>query len=454
MALILLAVKGLHPGGGGDYYTHYFPYFRHVLLSHGLWPNDVWYHFYFSKGATITMTSMLLTDMLIPEVVSYLYFMVATLCVYSMMRRWVNNRVIPLLAMAACIGTFFWTTHPIYLEWGQFQKHHEFMGSLIMSVIWLAALVKDCQGPTAKAWMSFLALAAGHCILFTPTMFPMTCGILGSVLLASLLRRAWGVAWSMLAGVGAATVVLAATMIINYACTGMAEITPMRLFWKYADQERFSRWVSPYVVTVLLEGSSPEMGTLQLIDQGKLRLSRLEYAEIMARTEAVSILFPVFRSKRLPGNTNLSTTQDQVEAPATELRIPITLLLVLAVIGIQSFRGRRLSFEVWRLVPPVISALGLAVVLSQFAGQPVSTYRCFSFLTFASVFIGIGLWGTVLRLTPQRKLVLVTSYLLPAILTGVVSNQRIKAIPPGELSKAIRFARGNRHWSKAIEIPP
>ena len=67
LAVVLLLTKGLYPGGGNDYYTHYFPYFRHVLLSHGLWPNDVWYHFFYSKGATITISSMLLTDMEAPQ---------------------------------------------------------------------------------------------------------------------------------------------------------------------------------------------------------------------------------------------------------------------------------------------------------------------------------------------------------------------------------------------------
>ncbi len=40
----LLIVRGLYPGGGGDYFTHYFPYYLEVVGNHGLAPNDVWYH--------------------------------------------------------------------------------------------------------------------------------------------------------------------------------------------------------------------------------------------------------------------------------------------------------------------------------------------------------------------------------------------------------------------------
>ena len=52
MSLIwLLMVRGLYPGGGGDYFTHYFYYYLDVIQNHGLVPNDVWYHYYYSKGA-------------------------------------------------------------------------------------------------------------------------------------------------------------------------------------------------------------------------------------------------------------------------------------------------------------------------------------------------------------------------------------------------------------------
>jgi hypothetical protein len=39
---MLLLVKGLYPGGGHDYFTHYFYYSQTVIERGGLWPNDVW----------------------------------------------------------------------------------------------------------------------------------------------------------------------------------------------------------------------------------------------------------------------------------------------------------------------------------------------------------------------------------------------------------------------------
>ena len=58
----MLLRRGLFPGGSGDYYTHYFYYYLEVLKNHGLAPNDVWYHYYYSKGSGLVFLGMLLTD--------------------------------------------------------------------------------------------------------------------------------------------------------------------------------------------------------------------------------------------------------------------------------------------------------------------------------------------------------------------------------------------------------
>ena len=58
----LIVRRGLFPGGGSDYFTHYFYYYLEVLKNHGLAPNDVWYQYYYSKGSGLAFLGMLLTD--------------------------------------------------------------------------------------------------------------------------------------------------------------------------------------------------------------------------------------------------------------------------------------------------------------------------------------------------------------------------------------------------------
>ena len=73
----VLLTRGLYPGGGGDYYTHYFYYYLDVLKHHGLAPNDVWYHYYYSKGYGLFFLSMLLTD---PEFSGACYILLCRIC--------------------------------------------------------------------------------------------------------------------------------------------------------------------------------------------------------------------------------------------------------------------------------------------------------------------------------------------------------------------------------------
>src|ERR1700735_540266 len=71
VAAWLLLRRGLFPGGSGDYYTHYFYYYLEVLKNHGLAPNDVWYHYYYSKGSGLAFLGMLLTDPESPALTTY-----------------------------------------------------------------------------------------------------------------------------------------------------------------------------------------------------------------------------------------------------------------------------------------------------------------------------------------------------------------------------------------------
>ncbi len=425
LVVVLAEFKGMYPGGGGDYYTHYFPYFRHVLQSRGLWPNDVWYHFFVSKGATITITSMLLTDPLAPEMVTYLYFLVGTLCVWSLLRRCANNRIVPCLGMAVCLGAFLWTPNKQLGDWGMFQKHHEFTASLLLSVVWMTVVMPNAGGVARKAWMSFLALAVMHCILLSPTVFPLVFALLGLVLLAALLKRAWGVFASTAVAMTCAGLVFGGLLTLNYLWTGLAEVTPMRLFWKHANQERFSRWVSPYLMVLLLEGSSPDMGDVRLVEHKEG--SRAEYLRTLVRTQTVRCFFP-------------DIDED----------VPASVLLVLLGVTVPLAFGKKVRFELWRLAVPVAGLFVLALVLSQLVTQPVSVYRYFSFMVFLIVLLALGLWVLLFRLHPNRKLVRLTSCVVPALLTCLVTYQSVLAIPEQEREDLWRFATGKESLGEAF----
>jgi hypothetical protein len=105
----LIAVgKGLFPGGGHDYYTHYFPYYLEVVKNHNIWPNDVWYHYYYSKGSGLIFLSMLLTDPLSPQVVTMVFFTVSAVVVYCLLRKMTGST----MCANGCVlylAAFVWT---------------------------------------------------------------------------------------------------------------------------------------------------------------------------------------------------------------------------------------------------------------------------------------------------------------------------------------------------------
>ncbi len=191
----------------------------------------------------------------------------------------------------------------------------------------------------------------------------------------------------------------------------------MRVFWKYADQERFSRWISPYLMVLMLEGSDPNMGDIRLVRHDQL--SRVEYLRLLARAQSVKFLFPDITK-----------------------RVPVTLLLVLLVIVVCLCMGRKVNFELWRLAVPVAGLFFLALFISQLVTQPISVFRYFSFMVYLTVILAISLWAMVFQLLPMRKMLLYTSYVIPALLACVVTYQSIAALPRGERKVIRHFAGG------------
>src|SRR5205823_3534149 len=87
VAWLFLCIKVLYPNGGNDYYTHYFYYYVNVVKYGSLMPNEVWYHFYYSKGTGLYFLAMLLTDPLAPQLVTAGFVLIGALSVALILGR-------------------------------------------------------------------------------------------------------------------------------------------------------------------------------------------------------------------------------------------------------------------------------------------------------------------------------------------------------------------------------
>src|SRR5712671_5563284 len=129
----LLLVRGLYPGGGGDYATHYFYYYLEVLKNHGLSPNDVWYHYYYSKGYGLFFFGMLVTDPEAPALVTFCCVMFAAVAIAAL-----AHRIAPGSLWPGCVAALYLLSNLLTMgsfPSGDFQKDHEQVSALIVIVL-------------------------------------------------------------------------------------------------------------------------------------------------------------------------------------------------------------------------------------------------------------------------------------------------------------------------------
>jgi len=128
----LLLVKGLYPGGNIDYFTSYFRYYQSVIAHHGIWPNEVWYHYFYDKGAGLTFLAMLLTDPLGPQLATFCSMAVAALVVFFASSEASPGTDWPWLATLLFVVIYIYTPN-----WAEFEKTHEQIATLVIAAVWM-----------------------------------------------------------------------------------------------------------------------------------------------------------------------------------------------------------------------------------------------------------------------------------------------------------------------------
>src|ERR1700722_1112657 len=245
-AVWLLLLRGLFPGGGGDYYTHYFYYYLEVLKNHGLAPNDVWYHYYYSKGSGLVFLGMLLTDPEAPALTTFPCVIFAAVAIATLAARMMPGSLWP--AAGALIYLLYYLLGFSDIGGSEFQKDHEEIAALVVLTAW-ALCMERCAPP-----LPFRVMAAASAI--AAAIVTQAVGVLLSVFVGllctwSILRRRWREMWAY--GVVAAAIagVVLAMFVLSYVQTGLASDQALDLMLHFADVRRLDRWgVIPQVIAV------------------------------------------------------------------------------------------------------------------------------------------------------------------------------------------------------------
>jgi hypothetical protein len=353
--LSLLLVKGLYPAGGHDYYTHYFSYLRSVITQGGLWPNDVWYHFYYSKGAGLYFLGMLLTDPLAPQLVTFCFIIASSIALFQFLSRIAPKTWWPHIGVILFIGLYIYTPGVAEYKanggWGDFEKLHELNATLVIAILWMVSSALQQRGYAAVEWLVAAGSSVVAAIIINITMAAYL-GPLFSVLAVWLLlkgRRSHSIACFALALVSGVS--LLSILLINYFATGLINDQGILFFWKYADIEKLYNWGAlPWVLAV-------HWATVRLV-----AISLPLSAEFPFLCLRLNLLWPLVGGGLL-----------------------VSLLAILR---------RRIDVQAKSQVLVLVVAIAIYLVLAFAAGrsQPISFYRYSSFMLSVSIAAGVALW--------------------------------------------------------------
>jgi hypothetical protein len=246
VAAWLLLRRGLFPGGSGDYYTHYFYYYLEVLKNHGLAPNDVWYHYYYSKGSGLAFLGMLLTDPEAPALTTYPCVIFAAVAIATLAARMAPGSLWP--AAGALIYLLYYLLSFSDIGGNEFQKDHEEIAALVVLTAW--ALCMERWAPS-RPFRVMAALSAIAAAIVTQAVGVLLSVFVGLLCAWSIVRRRWREMWAYGAVAAAIAAAVLAVFVLSYVQTGMASDQPLDLMLRFADVGRLDRWgVIPQVIAV------------------------------------------------------------------------------------------------------------------------------------------------------------------------------------------------------------
>jgi hypothetical protein len=286
-AFLLLLVKGLYPAGGHDYFTHYFYYYNAVIDSHNIWPNEVWYHYYYSKAMGLFFLSMLLTDPLAPSLVSFCFAFATAIALFAFVDRCNPGKIWPWIAVVLYFAFYIFTpSQGAYLlngGWGDFQKTHEISAAFLFAILWMSARLFSDTGPTARLWWAASAACVAALAFVTALsaiLAGMFFGLMGG---AAALTGDWRKGFAFF-GLGmVASLALMAVLILNYATTGLPLDNGTEFFWPLVDLRKLQAWgVLPDVVLLMAGRVSAA--------RDALALTGVEWRDFFLRTFRLEIL--------------------------------------------------------------------------------------------------------------------------------------------------------------------
>lgn len=397
----VVALKIAYPLADSDYYGHYLFNYEEVAATGSLLPGSVWCHFFTSKGGSEIFFARQLSDALAPFNVNIVEFLLLLALVASFVQRATGDALSGMVAaIIACLP--FLGIQPGIAE---FCKQHTTGAVTLLGLMWLSFHL--LRQNSAQYW-PVLALHCVALVIFRPA-FGAIAGCYLLIVLLLYRRSPLGIA-HFKAGLatGASLVFMLG---LNYALTGLADITPFLLFYKFGNQEIFSHWGSPFLLLLKDLGSSSGLGGI-----GLPGVQRVVFAWRMLHMDELSLYL------QLAG-------------------IPYLLLAVFAAVGCMLHRPVHLPIRQGLLC--LIALLAAAMIACLFIRQDESLKRAYMFGAFLMAIAGAIPLGLA-RTTHRTTFIAPLAGLLACGVAGIAVLGKFEFLPNRHLAAAHDFYTGTR----------
>ena len=402
----------------GDYLTHYGPYYDHVIRSGSLAPNEVWYQYFYSRGAGLFYLAMMITDRTGPLLVSFLHFAAAMLLVYTVIKRASGSSLWAISAAIFMLGMMAWPNE------GFFIKHHCEVSAIILSIV-CAVVLMTASKRHGALFLIVAGILQTSLLLYSFQAGVYTLMFIGVYAALSLYRRNLGLMRRYAAILIVAGIVSVLSMVYNYSVTGLYEITPYRVFLHFWNQEIFSKWVSPYLMFYVSEGSSAEFGTIGI--SGVFH-DVLMYARLF-RLEKFFFSWVFWIVSGLVGVLGFWGASQRTSSGGTwGFELP----------GMSAVRENILR---WVMLPSFIMCL-LVFFVYVFIQQSISILRLSE---FASMYVTMFIYSFLIAcssLIPRFAVYRATSVLVPVLLAFAACSWTIDHGRGGKVKTPLKFALG------------
>lgn len=263
----LLVYRALFPSEiDGDVWEHYLHYYYEVTQrTHSLAPSELWYHFYLSKGATLQILATLLSDVMAAQLVSWCFVVFTAAIAYDLTKSLAGSRLWGLVASLSVLeaATLFHASPNLF-------KHHMVFGGLVAFVGWCVACgLVERPGLPRRTVMAAAGLTAFYAAVYIPVGGAILLAGLAAAAATMLLLRADREQLLLALWIGGcAAAGMLSVLALNYAVTGLALDSPIGVFWRFVDLERFARVWDPLVLeywfigTGAVESAPPSLRTL------------------------------------------------------------------------------------------------------------------------------------------------------------------------------------------------